>query len=325
MTRETANQTGQGTSTRIGICIPTYRRPDLLHRLLLGISALTFETCSAPEIIVVVVDNDESRSAEQACRATRLPWELTYAAESRRGIAQARNRAVREAGSVDFIAFIDDDETPSPNWLDELLHTQRSFAGDVVFGPVLPNFGKGVPDWIVNGHLFDRPVGSSGHPPEECRSGNVLIRKELFSEIGLFDERFGLTGGEDTQFFLRVRRAHCKIVSSPKAVTYEDVSVSRANLMWILKRAYQSGNSWVLCERSLDCGFSTRLVRVTKACAWIAVGSLSFCIAPIFGMAAIARSLRNVFLGAGMLTALAGQSYAAYQSAGIRSASAEIN
>jgi succinoglycan biosynthesis protein ExoM len=325
MTRETANQAAQSPSTGIAICIPTYKRPDLLHRLLDGLSVLRFDKCEAPEIVVVVVDNDASRSAEEICHNAQLPWTLKYVAESRRGIAQTRNRAIREAGSLDFIAFIDDDETTSPIWLDELLNTQRSFDADVVFGPVLPDFGKGVPGWIRNGHLFDRPVGQSGHPPKECRSGNVLVRKEVFLEIGEFDERFALTGGEDTQFFLRVRRAHHKIVSSPQAVTYEDISISRANLTWILRRAYQSGNSWVLCECSLDCGLSTRLVRLLKACGWIAAGSLSLCTAPLFGMAAIARSLRNICLGAGMLMALAGQSYEAYQSAGVASASAEIN
>jgi succinoglycan biosynthesis protein ExoM len=304
------------TRARIAVCITTYKRRDLLCRLLEGMSAQTFHKIPVPEIIVVVVDNDVLRSAEQICREACLPWPLKYVVESHRGIAQARNRAIREAGNVDFIAFIDDDEFPTPVWLDNLLSTQALFSADVVFGPVLPSFDANVPDWVKMGGFFDRGVGDSGDAPDECRSGNVLIRSGVFADVNAFDERFGLTGGEDTQFFLRVRRAGYKIASSPEACVYEVVPVARATLKAMLRRAYQSGNSWVLCESSLDRRLSTRIVRAFKGCGWIVVGSMSACVSPLFGMSAVAKSLQNVCLGAGMLTALAGQSYQAYESAG---------
>ncbi|MGC2333802.1 MAG: glycosyltransferase [Candidatus Acidiferrales bacterium] len=301
---------------RIGVCVATYKRGDLLRRLLAGVSEQRFHKVLMPEIAVVVVDNDASRSAEQICRAARLPWPLKYVVECHRGIAQARNRAIRESGDVDFIAFIDDDEVPTSAWLDELLSTQARFGADVVCGPVLPSFAAEVPDWVKIGGFFDRAVRDSGSTPDECRSGNALIRTNVFARVSAFDERFGLTGGEDTQFFLRVRRAGYKIVSSAEACVYEAVPISRANLKSVLRRAYQSGNSWVLCESSLDRRISTRIVRAAKACGWIVIGTASACVSPLFGMATIARSLRNIWLGAGMLTALAGQSYHAYESAG---------
>lgn len=301
---------------RICVCIVTYKRRDLLCRLLFGMSALTFQKVPMPEIAVVVVDNDASRSAEKVCHEARLRWPVKYAVETLRGIAQARNRAIREAGDTDFIVFIDDDEFPTAAWLDELLWTRARFAADVVCGPVLPSFAADVPDWVKLGGFFDRSVRDLGSRPEECRSGNVLIRSNVFADVTAFDERFGLTGGEDTEFFLRVHRAGYKIVSSAEACVYEAVPISRANLKSVLRRAYQSGNSWVLCESSFDRRISTRIVRAAKACGWIAVGAASVCVSPLFGMAAIARSLRNIWLGAGMLTGLAGQSYQAYESAG---------
>jgi GT2 family glycosyltransferase len=301
---------------RIGVCIITYKRRDLLRRLLAGVSALTFQKIPMLEIVVVVVDNDTSKSAENICREARLPWPIKYVVETRRGIAQARNRAIREARDADFIAFIDDDELPIPAWLDELLSTQARFAADVVCGPVLPSFAADVPDWVKIGGFFDRSARDSSSRPDECRSGNVLIRNNVFAGVTAFDERFGLTGGEDTEFFLRVRRAGYKIVSSAEACVYETVPISRANLKAVLRRAYQSGNSWVLCESSLDGRLSTRMIRAAKACGWIVIGAASACVSPLFGMPTIARSLRNIWLGAGMLTGLAGQSYQAYESAG---------
>jgi succinoglycan biosynthesis protein ExoM len=305
---------------RVGICITTYKRRDLLRQLLTGVAALTFYRVPQPEITAVVVDNDTSRSAEETCSAADLPWRLHYVVEHRRGIAQARNRAIREAGDVDFIAFIDDDEIPTPAWLDQLLWTQNRFDADVVCGPVLPSFAADVPDWVKAGGFFDRQIHDSGSSPDVCRSGNVLIHRKVFDGVEAFDERFGLTGGEDTQFFLRVRRAGYTIVSSAEAIVHETVSVSRANLKAVLRRGYQSGNSWVLSESSLDRRLGTRVVRAAKACGWIAVGSASACISPLFGMPAFAKSLQNIWLGAGMLAALVGRSYQAYQSAGTDSA-----
>lgn len=305
-----------GSPTQIGVCITTCKRRDFLRHLLDGMSAQKFDKMPTPEIAVIVVDNDASRSAEEVCREVRLPWPLKYVVESRRGIAQARNRAIREAGDVDLIVFIDDDEFPTATWLDDLLWTRTRFGADVVCGPVLPSFAADVPDWVKIGGFFNRKVCDSGSTPDECRSGNVLICRSVFAGVSVFDESFGLTGGEDTEFFLRVRRAGYKIVSSAEACVYEAVPLSRANLKSVLRRAYQSGNSWVFCESTLDHRISTRIVRAVKACGWIVIGTASACVSPLFGMPTIARSLRNIWLGAGMLTALAGLSYQAYESAG---------
>src|SRR5215470_1390074 len=143
------------TTIRVAICIATLKRPDQLRVLVDGIAQLTFSKVHTPEIRIVVVDNDELASASEVCKTVSIPWSITYAVEPRRGITYARNRAITEAGSVDFVAFIDDDEVPSPNWLDELLWAQAEFAADVVSGPVVPRFSPDVSDWVKRGGFFD--------------------------------------------------------------------------------------------------------------------------------------------------------------------------
>jgi succinoglycan biosynthesis protein ExoM len=301
---------------RVAVCIATYRRPHMLRELLEGISKLRFLKFPAPDLIVIVVDNDPARSAEDICRASSLPWRLKYTAEPRRGIPQARNRSIREAESADFIAFIDDDEYPSTVWLDELLWTQAKFGADVVCGPILPDFDDDVPNWVRAGKFFDRGIQDSGKATDACRTGNSLVRKALFDHLSLFDERFALTGGEDTQFFLRVRQSGFTMVSSGHAFVHEPIPRSRGNLRWLLRRAYQSGNSWVLCEKSLDQRKFTRLIRFVKGCGRMAQGALTIPVSAIRGKAALARALRNIALGAGMLSGLAGRRYEPYRSAG---------
>jgi GT2 family glycosyltransferase len=156
----------------------------------------------------------------------------------------------------------------------------------------------------------------TGQPLENCCTANVLICRTVIGAIGSFDERFALTGGEDTHFFLRVRHAGFGIVCSGGGIVYENVPTSRASMRWLLRRAYQSGNSWVLCESSLDRRVSTRIVRMIKASARIFQGAISACLSLVFGKAALARALSNLFLGVGMIAALAGQNFHSYQSAG---------
>jgi len=302
---------------RVAICIATYQRRELLRRLLAGISRLSFERMPAPEILVVVVDNDVHRSAADICDSVVLPWRAKYVLEPCRGIAQARNRAIREAEDSDFLAFIDDDEVPAPLWLDELLSTQARFEADIVCGPVLPRFAPGVPEWAKAGSFFSKHIHSTGYAMETCCTGNVLISRKVISAVPAFDERFGLTGGEDTHFFLRARRAGFQIICASGAIVYEDVPASRANLHWLLRRAYQTGNCWVLCESSLDRTLPTRIARIAKACGRILQGAISLCVSPVFGTAAFVQALAKLFLGAGMIAALAGRNFQAYRSRGM--------
>ena len=56
-------------SLRVAVCIATFRRSELLRKLLIGVSELAFRKVRVPEISVIVVDNDSSRTAEHVCAA----------------------------------------------------------------------------------------------------------------------------------------------------------------------------------------------------------------------------------------------------------------
>lgn len=301
---------------RVAICIGTFHRLDLLRRLLAGVSRLTFRRNPAPEIEVIIVDNDPLGSALEICRSSDLRCPLKYVIEPCRGIANIRNRAVREAGVVDFLAFIDDDEIPTAEWLDELLWTQSEYQAGIVAGPVKPEFSTGVPEWIKRGGFFDRSEFRTGTLLAECRTGNALIASEVFTSVPGFDCRFQLTGGEDSQFFLRARQAGFTMVWSQEASVREAISLDRANLRWILHRGFQIGNSWVLCERSLDGWPRVRLTRFVKASGHLLLGAASAPVSLFRGRAPFAKSLREACLGAGMLAGLFGYQYLAYESAG---------
>ncbi|HUJ94104.1 MAG TPA: glycosyltransferase [Terriglobales bacterium] len=305
---------------RVAICICTFRRQKLLRELLGGVTQLTFRKVQRPQMQIVVVDNDQLASAREVCDTASVPWPVRYAVEPECGITHARNRAIAEAGPVDFIAFIDDDEIPSAQWLDELLWTQAEFSADVVSGPVSPRFAQEVADWVKSGGFFDARVSATGTPRKTCACNNVLVATHVFTRVPKFDDVFALAGAEDTDFFLRAHQAGYNIVWSQEAVVYEGVSPRRGTVAWLLRREYQTGNGWVFCEAGMNGSLRNRIVRFSRACGHVLIGSLS-AILRLFMLdkAAVVRSLQRVSLGMGMLTALAGHRFLAYQNAGTRS------
>src|SRR3569832_1682219 len=81
----------------ISVCVCTYKRPQLLERLLTALSSQ--ETKGLFKYSIVVADNDRSRSAEKVV-SDRLPASgvaITYCVEPQQNIALARNKAVQNA------------------------------------------------------------------------------------------------------------------------------------------------------------------------------------------------------------------------------------
>jgi glycosyltransferase involved in cell wall biosynthesis len=289
----------------------------MLRVLLGGIAQMTFRKVQTPQVQIVVVDNDELASARKVCGAVSIPWPMKYVVEPQRGITHARNRAIAEASSVDFVAFIDDDEVPSAHWLDELLWAQAEFAADVVSSPVLPRYDPDVADWVRRGGFFDERVAATGTTRRACAANNVLVGTHVFRNVPRFDDAFALSGAEDTHFFLRVGQAGHKIVWSQQAVVFEAVSAERGTVGWILRREYQTGNGWVFSEAGVDNRLRSWVVRFSKACGHIAIGSANAIWRSVrLDRVGVVRSLQRVSLGAGMLAALAGHRFLAYQSAG---------
>lgn len=303
---------------KVATCVVTYRRPEGLERVLKGLARLRSEKVERPDVQIVVVDNDPRRSASAICEklAHGIGYPLTYHAEPRRGISQARNRAVACAVALgaEFMAFVDDDEVPEPLWLDELLFVQQKYAADVVGGPVLPYFYEPVPEWVVKGKFFEqsfeRPRYPTGHLLELTAAGNVLVRTSMFDEMGgRFDEELGLTGGEDTLFFARAYEAGYKLVWADEAVAHEWTPASRANARWLLRRAFRLGNSRSVYENRANAGAVALAVRIAKGCGRVVQGLLlllpSIPLSLIVGRQSIMKALVLVFRGTGMLAGVA--------------------
>lgn len=245
----------------IAVCACTYKRPHGLRALLAGIAAMAFADTTArlgspPRLTVVIADNEGSDQARAICADFHHPetMPIVYIHEPRRGIPFARNACLDHLPpNCDFFAFVDDDEVPAPDWLDQLLRAQAKTGADVVAGRVLPVFENGTPDWIAAGGFFGAPRRSYDldmprlddlQELDRAATNNVLVRTAAAQSAGLrFDTTgFALSGGSDTLFFRTLRKHGSFIVFAKNAVVYDHIPASRANLRYMLRERFRIAN-----------------------------------------------------------------------------------
>lgn len=228
----------------ICVCVCTFKRPELLRRLLDHL--LQQKTGDLFTFSIVVVDNDSSKSARKVVDEFVVASSIavTYCVEPDQNIALARNRAI-ENSCGDFVAFIDDDEFPSRDWLWNLFKACHRYETSGVLGPVRPHFPQTSPAWMADGKFSERPTYATGHILhwQHSRTGNVLFRKEILTgEDPVFRVQFG-TGGEDVDFFERMMKKGCVFVWCNEAKVFEEVPPDRCTRRYYLRRALLRGKN----------------------------------------------------------------------------------
>lgn len=295
----------------VSICIATYKRPRGLEQLLTSLNQLEFQHLSSLTVEVVVADNDAAGSAQSICDLIRpqFRWPLVYDVEPQQGVTFARNRSVAMASpTTDFIVFIDDDEFPSPFWLEQLLTVQQSSQADIVTGPVVPKFeANPIPPWILKGRFFDPPQRDTGELLHIAYTHNTLVRASLLQNLEvLFDPTFAHRGSEDVHLFMRLFQQGAKIIWAQDAIVYESIPVARTQLKWLLQRNFYGWSSHSLLESQFSPSFHSRALRFTKGTTLLTFGLLTTLPSLLLGQHAFAKALISISRGLGTLSGLLG-------------------
>ncbi len=244
--------TEAAANPHICVCVCTYKRPEYLAPLLTALCAQETEGRFTHSISIVDNDHLESARAVVSDFAAKAPLAISYDVEPRQNIALARNRTVANA-TGEFLAMIDDDEEPFPDWLLRLFEAMLAYAPDGVLGPVIPRFLSPPPDWAVRGRCFERPSPRTGTVLrwKQTRTGNVLIRRAVFDDpANRFRAEFRF-GGEDVDFFRRQIAGGRRFVWCAEAKVHECIPSERCSRRYLLKRAllragHPSSQGWAI-------------------------------------------------------------------------------
>ena len=180
---------------KISVIIPTFNRKKTLGR---AIQSVMNQSLSPFEILII--DDGSNDGTKEWVKES--PQDIKYIYQNNQGVSSARNKGIKYAYG-DWIAFLDSDD----EWLPNKLYEQVKAIGS---NPEIKFFHTNE-IWIRNGvrvNQMKKHKKYGGYIFEKCLDicrvspSSVLIKKEIFDDIGTFDESLRVC--EDYDLWLRI-------------------------------------------------------------------------------------------------------------------------
>ncbi len=184
-------------SISFSVIIPTRNRVEQLTNCLCAIAHLDYPR---DNFEVIVADDASEMPLDAAFAALPHDLNVSLLRQTRAGPAAARNAGATHASGT-FLAFTDDDCTPSPGWL-AAFHSTLNDSPETAFGGqtlnALPGNRYSIASQMLIGYLY----AYYNRIPDRARffaSNNLAVSRETFLSMGGFDASFTRTA-EDREF-----------------------------------------------------------------------------------------------------------------------------
>ncbi|MFA7192130.1 MAG: glycosyltransferase [Candidatus Paceibacterota bacterium] len=213
-------ENNQGQNMKIDVIIPVYNGASFIIKALASVEGQTTQ----PDKVIIINDGSTDNTAEVVNKyKENSKLRILLISKENGGLSSARNRGIKESTS-EWLAFLDADDEWLPNKLEEQIKVER--------GTKLENPALIYCDYSVIDHASKIKYKNYKSPIDRKMSGivftklldrnritasgsGVLIKKEVFSKVGLFDE--SLKFGEDWDMWLRISEFY-NIDYSPKTL-----------------------------------------------------------------------------------------------------------
>ena len=250
---------------RISVIIPTCDRSEDLRRCLRSLTSVAYTNWE-----VLVIDQSPNDGAREAVAdfEDALP-SLAYRRLTVKGLSRARNLGSRLA-SGDLIAFVDDDCTVEPDWLQTIAAAFERHPGvALVCGTVLSALDLRtayVPEYHVSeereviGNLTTRHVGIGA---------SMYLSREAADQVGQWDDHLGsgarFKSAEDWDYSFRLLRRGYLALVTPAIVVHHfggrSYADNAARALW-RNIAYSQG---AMHMKHLRCGDLVALIWILAA------------------------------------------------------------
>jgi glycosyltransferase involved in cell wall biosynthesis len=233
------------------VALCTHNHVDRLVRTLEDLRALVMPN-SAWELLIV--DNGCQDGTPQLLSRFGWPdgWSVRVVREDKLGLSNARNRAIKEALG-EYIIFLDDDETPEPDWLCAYERLIEAKKPDAFGGRIRVLFEDFRPAWLQDellGFLGEvnrfESVTPLTEPNTSFYGGNFGFRKAVIETVGAFDPMLGRmgtvnTGGEEVDFYRRLLAARLSVWWTDEAVIYHRIQAAKLSRRYFLDLHFRQG------------------------------------------------------------------------------------
>jgi GT2 family glycosyltransferase len=259
---------------------------------------------SVPIEKIIVVDN-ASTDASLLETEDLLPHVQLIQLPHNAGFAAGNNIAVKAAEGCEWIAFLNVDAFPEPDWLERLLAAAQSRPEGALFGSRMiqaldPERLDGVGDsyhvsgvhWrIGHGQNVRDPIKYDAEVFSVCGAA-MLCRRDLFLEVGGFDESFFCYAEDvDLGFRLRLRGHRCWYVADSTVYHVGSATTGKRsdfavyhghrNLVWVYFKNMPGPLLWLYLPQHILLNFVSLIYftaqgkgRVIFAAKWAALRGL---------------------------------------------------
>lgn len=255
--------------------IPTLSADQRLTECLAALSKQTRR-----DFEIIVVDN----SGQGLVRAKNAGQQATVIEPgSNVGFGAAINLGIGRTQSL-YVAPLNDDAAPRPQWLEALVSTAETHPAAGMFASQVRFYGEEHLDsagMVIcrdasskqRGHLF--PAAEFDREEEVLlpSASAALYRRKMLEEVGLFDEDFFLYC-EDTDLGLRARWADWKCIYVPTAVVDHHYSHSAGRASQ-LKAYYVERNRLFVAAKDFPAGMLWGVPFATVARYWWHIRSMA--------------------------------------------------
>jgi glucosyl-dolichyl phosphate glucuronosyltransferase len=241
MTRDTT------LSTSVIICVYTEKRwGDILD----AVASVQQQSAPPREIIIVVDHNPTMLERVHA----EIPGVIAVENSETQGLSGARNSGLAVAQGA-LIAFLDDDATAEPDWLERLSRCCEDPKVMGAGGTVEPEWLSKQPRWFPEEFYWVLGCTYQKRPakPVIVRNpfgGCTCYRRELFDAVGGFRSGIGRVGtrpmgGEETELCIRGHQHWPEKVFlyDPQARIHHRIPAVRATWSYFRARCYAEGLS----------------------------------------------------------------------------------
>ena len=185
------------TQPKVSIVIPTLNRYEYLKDVLKDLENQDYQNFD-----VIIVDQSEPF---QKKFYDNFNLDIKLIHQKEKALWLARNRAV-ELSDAAYLLLFDDDSRVESDWIKNHIKCLDFFNADISSGVSISIVGARVPD---NYSFFKYS--------EQLDTGNVLIKREVFKAIGLFDRQYEKQRMGDGEYGLRAFLFGFKNISNPYA------------------------------------------------------------------------------------------------------------